>query len=121
MHHPGCCLEHAHLHILPLPDSVDDDLGLGFKEERLDHFEELGGYASRSISYLLYLNREDHLLAYHVDENLPSQFLRREFCQRLGALDHWDWAVFPFRDAILRFLERYSTEAAEKGWNSYLE
>lgn len=114
-HHPGCCLEHAHLHILPLPEGADETMELTFSREKLKDLTDLRDYATRNTSYLYYENREG-MFAYCVGENLPSQFLRRMFCQRLGVEDQWDWAVFPFRDKISSFLETYQKHAQLRQW-----
>ena len=120
-HHPGCCLEHAHLHLIPLPEHVDDGMSLCFKRDDIFELSELGKYSVDGISYLLYVDRSGEIAVYNIDTDLPSQFLRREFCQRLGMVDYWDWAVFPFRDSIGCFLARYISESAMRGWRVNLD
>jgi ATP adenylyltransferase len=120
-YHPGCCLEHAHLHLLPLPEHIDDKLSLSFHRNNIHWLSELARYSIDEISYLLYVDRNDEISVYHIDTNLPSQFLRREFCRRFEMNDYWDWAVFPFRDSIGCFLERYASESAVRGWRVNLD
>jgi len=119
-HHPGCCLEHAHLHILPLPDSVSDELVLPFESDTITSLTDLSYFADQNISYLYYENRARGMFVYRITESLPSQFLRREFCARLGIPDSWDWAVFPFRKEISVFTEKYKTKAAQHRWEGRL-
>jgi ATP adenylyltransferase len=115
-HHPGCCLDHAHLHLIPLPGHIDDGLRLSFLKDKLCELRELGVYSISEISYILYIDRSAEISVYRVDNNLPSQFLRREFCRRFGMTDYWDWAVFPFRDSIGRYLARYASESETRAW-----
>jgi len=116
-HHPGCCLEHAHLHLLPLPKSVSDIINLSFPKSEIASLAELQPYAANNISYLFYEDRQGTMHVYHIAENLPSQFLRQEFSRRLGKHEQWDWAVFPFREEIIRFSDLYERKAQAKNWN----
>src|SRR5918992_1647622 len=116
-HHPGCCLEHAHLHLLPLPEPVSDTLNLSFAQNGLKSLTELQRYAGNNTSYLFYEDRQGTMRAYHIDENLPSQFLRQEFSKRLGKHERWDWAVFPFREEIVRFSDLYKLGAQSNQWS----
>lgn len=114
--HPGCCFEHAHLHVIPLPPEVSDRVAFDFRVESLGRLEELVKYSETRTPYLLYFDRHGQARVYLVDRNLPSQFLRREICQRLETPDVWDWGVFPFRERIEKFSRLYHAAAVQEGW-----
>ena len=116
-HHPGCCFEHAHLHVVPLPEVIDDALDLDFHKVEVAKLVELTKLADDNTSYLLYEMRNGCRHAFEVPSNLPSQFMRRKVCQKLGMDYEWDWAVSPFRDRINEFLGSYRSYAISNGWS----
>ncbi|MBF0391200.1 MAG: hypothetical protein HQL38_00835 [Alphaproteobacteria bacterium] len=92
----ACGIYHAHLHLLPLPSSVE--LGVVFAAEH-------GLVASLTAAYRTLRGASDYLLFQngggpvgHADmtktpKRFPSQHFRRVLNDRFGFLPHWDWRV----------------------------
>jgi diadenosine tetraphosphate (Ap4A) HIT family hydrolase len=89
----GSCVDHAHLHFLPVRAPVRDWIA-EFGEARLD--------ASTSPSlreaiepYLWYQDQEGHgYLVASVGAGLPCQFIRRRIAAFAGTTT-WDWRIRP--------------------------
>ena len=92
----GCCIDHAHLHIVPL--NVDIDLHLAERERY-----EASDYPAAVKAFLI--QRKPYLYirfpptsgygSVVVDSNdLPSQYMRRVIAKGIGKEDKWDWNIF---------------------------
>lgn len=97
----GSCIEHAHLHLVPLQREIANvlltDAGLSWR--RLSSPSEIAkergrGYISLAGGGSLYVAR---------DIRVPSQWLRRVIARELS-LDVWDWALEEGLDNLLRTL-----------------
>lgn len=110
--HAGCqsddpnsaaCVAHAHLHVWSLGDRVKLTLPLG--EER---FPGLRSFLAERERYI----HKPYLLAENGDgivrvgrANGAAQYFRRQVAEQLNRPDEWDYAAFPFEEAMRRTLE----------------
>ena len=92
----GCCIDHAHLHIVPF--NVNIDLNIAVRETY-----EASGYPATAKSFLL--QRKPYLYIKFPQTSgrgsvlldsteLPSQFMRRVIAKVIGKEDKWDWNIF---------------------------
>lgn len=86
----GSCIDHAHLHLVPLADQIGDLLLVepGVNWRIIDAPSALAG--ERNRGYVSLYHRGDYYVAH--DVRLPSQWLRRIMAREL-ALPVWDWAL----------------------------
>jgi diadenosine tetraphosphate (Ap4A) HIT family hydrolase len=103
----GACIEHAHLHLLPVSNDLLKPLGDQFEFERLDSRAQLTEYCGRKNQYV-YLETPAgiHYFA-QLAGTLPTQFIRRVACSSLGIPDLWDWRKSPLREKLNLFVRSY--------------
>lgn len=116
----GACIDHAHLHLLPLPNEVAPELVLPITSRLIRSFRELQPLSGWNGAYLYCSTDLDMGRAYQLDRVLPSQYARRVYCERIGKPDEWDWAVFQYRDQIRNFIDQYLAEAELYRWESLI-
>jgi hypothetical protein len=98
----GACIEHAHLHLIPLADRLSERLRGAASWEVLPGFTDLASYGGASYAYL-------HVAGAHLalaEPSLGSQWIRREAGEVLG-LDDWDWSLHrdkqPLKETLYQF------------------
>lgn len=94
----GACLEHAHLHILPLLSSMRPPEFEGrLRWHRVAEDEDLVISARRILSVgKSYMSLWDGDAWWLADASqAQSQDMRKAVAQAIGSPDRWDWALFP--------------------------
>lgn len=107
----GCCIDHAHLHILPFNDSILQTLENKFLYEIIHDISELSQNVLMKQSYIYYESTKDKFYSFKIEKPIVGQFVRRLICRSIGSPDIYDWAIHPFRDKIAHFVNRYVSEA----------
>jgi diadenosine tetraphosphate (Ap4A) HIT family hydrolase len=101
----GSCLDHAHLHVVPGVDLLDDiavDLmhrlenpGLFYRVERIESYQRASEIFNRGqSSYFMAESPDGRRMLAEVNFYIPSQYMRRLIGKQTGT-DDWDWGVFP--------------------------
>jgi diadenosine tetraphosphate (Ap4A) HIT family hydrolase len=103
----GSCIDHAHLHLMPLPVDLYRALSERFAFGELGSISELRRFKDAQSSYLYYQREGLRSHAVELSQDVPSQTLRRIACQELGEPDLWDWRNRPLRDPLQRFTSEY--------------
>jgi diadenosine tetraphosphate (Ap4A) HIT family hydrolase len=103
----GACIDHAHLHLLPLPADLYPILSERFSFGELESISEVRRFKDAQISYLYYQREGLSSRGVELSQDVPSQLLRRIACQALGEPDLWDWRDRPLRDVLQRFKSEY--------------
>jgi len=107
----GSCIDHAHLHLMPLAPDLYPLLSERFSFGELGSMSELRRFNDAQISYL-YCQREGlRSHAVQLSQDVPSQLLRQLACQALGEPELWDWRARPLRDVLQRFKSEYKSLA----------
>ncbi len=116
----GACIDHAHLHLMPLAADLYPVLSERFSFGELGSIGELRRFKDAQVPYL-YFQREG-LRSHGVGlaQDVPSQMLRQIACQSLGTPELWDWRNRPLRDVLQRFTGEYKrlSVVAPKGSRS---
>jgi diadenosine tetraphosphate (Ap4A) HIT family hydrolase len=116
----GACIDHAHLHLMPLSADLYPVLSERFSFSELGSISEVRRFKDAQVPYLYY--QGEGLLSYGVglSQDVPSQILRQIACQALGTPELWDWRNRPLRDVLQRFTSEYKrlAVAAPKGSRS---
>ncbi|MEO9365072.1 MAG: hypothetical protein ABI341_03080 [Nitrososphaera sp.] len=101
----GSCIDHAHLHLVPLQVRLKGRLCSLFPWRRISGLAELPRFSGLPFGYL-YLEEEREHLLYELDRDVPSQLVRRVIADLTGQGELWDWRRYPFRERVSRFNER---------------
>ena len=103
----GCGTDHAHLHLVPLGESLLPDLQISGLQWVQCNASEIA-YRSGKNEYLFYteLNRkegwQDSVGYLHVLESPLSQFFRHLIAKRRGWLESTDYRRFPFLNTAMQ-------------------
>jgi diadenosine tetraphosphate (Ap4A) HIT family hydrolase len=93
----GACIDHAHLHLVPIADALGPILLADSKMSWLE-IKDLGSIAGPHPRGYVSLQLDGRLW---ISENpsIPSQWLRRRIAALLGQ-EVWDWAIDPGEKAL---------------------
>jgi diadenosine tetraphosphate (Ap4A) HIT family hydrolase len=100
----GSCTDHAHLHVVPVPEDVDlvPVMRRDFDVRRVDGL--LPGateHIRAGRGPYLYLRHHDGRSYLCDAPKAKAQHLRRELASQLGIGDQWDWSLFPGDDHMV--------------------
>jgi diadenosine tetraphosphate (Ap4A) HIT family hydrolase len=104
----GCGISHAHLHVLPLPSSLDPigSLKAKFPHKRVGDLNEVRKQSKGMVGYLFY--EDSHSRAYLFDTpKLESQYMRKTLTAILDMHD-WDWRTAGREERLLATVNRLS-------------
>jgi diadenosine tetraphosphate (Ap4A) HIT family hydrolase len=102
----GACIDHAHLHAVPLSFDLFQDLATNYPYRKVKGLRALKGYFEKHIPYLYYENRKEEAYLFRASQ-VPGQLVRRLIAKRLGMPDLWDWGVYEGMENIEKTLSRY--------------
>jgi ATP adenylyltransferase len=102
----GACIDHAHLHAVPLSFDLFQDLATHYPYRKVKGLQTLKGYFEKHISYLFYENQKGEAYLFKAKQ-VPGQLFRRLIAKRLGMPDLWDWSVYEGVENIEKTLSRY--------------
>jgi len=91
--HAGCCIDHAHLHCLPINIDLTSSIYHKLHKIRINSIEEICKYSVQNISYLYYETNKKDKFIYPLSGDfsvLPSQYLRKVIASKLN-LPQWNW------------------------------
>jgi diadenosine tetraphosphate (Ap4A) HIT family hydrolase len=103
----GSCIDHAHLHLMPLAVDLSPMLSERFSFRELASISELRRFKKAQIPYLYYQREGLRGRGVGLSQDVPSQLLRRIACQALGTPELWDWRERPLRDLLQQFTCEY--------------
>jgi diadenosine tetraphosphate (Ap4A) HIT family hydrolase len=99
--HGGCCVDHAHLHLVPANVDLRGRLDNLLPSKSILSFAELALETSSERPYLYYESQNGDRSVYPAT-GVPSQLLRKVLAQELGIPDQWDWLIFPGKERLVR-------------------
>jgi diadenosine tetraphosphate (Ap4A) HIT family hydrolase len=103
----GACIDHAHLHLMPLAADLYPILSRSFSFGELKCISELQRFKDTQNPYLYYQREGFRGHGVKLTQDVPSQLLRRIACQALGTPELWDWRNTPMRDLLQQFTGEY--------------
>lgn len=91
-----CTVDHAHMHLVPLPRGLAD-VGVAREKSWLPCEESLSDLRARAAGreYVYYETAAGVARLRAADQEIESQFMRRVIARRLGKPDRWDWRADP--------------------------
>jgi diadenosine tetraphosphate (Ap4A) HIT family hydrolase len=96
----GCCLVHAHLHIVPHQFKLMDEMNKRLELEQADSFDEIYEKCNNK-PYLLFIdNNCNKFIKVFSDEVVPSQTFRKWIAEDIGVSTQWDWRIHHFHNNV---------------------
>nr|VFK30189.1 MAG: Diadenosine tetraphosphate (Ap4A) hydrolase [Candidatus Kentron sp. MB]VFK75127.1 MAG: Diadenosine tetraphosphate (Ap4A) hydrolase [Candidatus Kentron sp. MB] len=89
----GACVDHAHLHCLPVEREFFSLIAPGHNSEQISSIAQLAEYTKNGFSYLFYESLEESLRVYPLKaetDDIPSQHLRCA-AARIFSISKWNW------------------------------
>ena len=103
----GSCIDHAHLHLVPVVGDILSQLKLVYKLRSIKTLREIAAQVRANESYLYFeTQKRDRFVI--TRSTIPSQYMRRLIATEIGLPDQWDWAVFDFEYNARATLEKLS-------------
>ena len=115
----GGTLDHAHLHIVPLPDSIKlmdsvvlnllTELKVGeyYRPKRVDDFRSLVDISEiEKVSYFFIQTSKGKRFTTKVNYRLPSQYLKRIVAYELNRRNKWNWRKNPDKDTFKKTIDK---------------
>jgi diadenosine tetraphosphate (Ap4A) HIT family hydrolase len=92
----GACISHAHIHLLPFPSYIPEEIDSHRAPTRRDYLTVAKELWSSGAPYLYtsWPHAAGEGTVYNA-MGLKSQFMRREAARVLGKPDEWDWGGYP--------------------------
>ena len=91
----GSCIDHAHLHCVPLAADLLPVLRSHHSLRKIEGFEAIANQARLNESYVYFENQHQEQFLFS-DGHIPSQYLRRLISDAMKIPDLWDWGIFTF-------------------------
>ena len=92
--HAGACLNHVHLHFLP----IDVDI-IPLTENKYIELEDFHSISNIIGEYNFIRYKKQNFFT--PVKNPPKQHLRRKIAEYFGVPNHWDWKKYPFVENML--------------------
>lgn len=110
----GCCVEHAHIHVVPYEGDLINSVNKGmFEIKAINEFVELKRQVEEGNAYLFYQNNsaERYIIQ---GEYIPSQYFRQIIAQKLNLSHKWDWRINHELDNLLNCIKQFDKIEMEK-------
>lgn len=101
----GCCVDHLHLHAVPLDIHLADEVRRYFPSEEVDSLSSLSQYFDKGIPYF-YVEDNTGKFVFPLHEAVPSQFMRKIIAKQVDKEDLWDWCAYQGREEMHLTLEK---------------
>jgi ATP adenylyltransferase len=100
----GGCIDHAHLHIVPVDLDITTILESSFQTHVLTDWDRLNEYQNEA--YLLAQSPNGRMLITELHNNVPSQFFRRHIASFLEIEERWDWGAYHGATEMIETIQR---------------
>lgn len=86
----GCCIEHAHIHAVPVQMDILNDIADKFQFKKITNYDGLTKQFSKGIPYL-FLEENSDRYVFEIPDIIPSQYIRKIIAHKIEKPDRWDW------------------------------
>jgi len=108
----GSCIDHAHIHAVPAPVDVSDELAKKYKFTKIKKVSELGEIA-HDKNYLYVDNGSGNKFIFEAN-NIQSQLIRYLIDEKLNTPQKGDWFLYSGKEEMLATIKRLSQEKMKK-------
>ncbi len=104
------CIDHAHLHAIPVSLNTSPDLNGDAAIRSITGFEKVRELSRlKSTTSYFYFECSDGSMYLSKSPDLPCQYGRRIIATHLGLKDEWNWSEFPYFDRLEKTVRRISS------------
>jgi len=96
----GSCIDHAHLHVIPLKIDLTNELKKRFPSKKLKEISELEIQKRLKLPYFYFENMGGEKYVFKIPEIVPSQYIRKLIYYQLDKISEWNWREHPY---LIRF------------------
>lgn len=107
----GSCIDHAHLHVIPLKIDLTEDLKKRFPSKKIISISELNFQKKMKLPYFYFENNKGEKHVFKIPEIVPSQYIRKLISNKLNDFSEWNWREHPY---LKRFNETIKSIRGEK-------
>jgi diadenosine tetraphosphate (Ap4A) HIT family hydrolase len=105
----GCCVFHAHTHIVPHKLSTSVNMVEVLELTRISKYDDFFDMAY-DVPYLFFVNNDNEIyLRTSTNSVVPSQIIRKWIAKDLNIADEWDWRQYPFDKNMITTIEKMKT------------
>lgn len=104
----GCCVDHAHWHLVPCECDLSGTLSQQFEGGRITDARKLRAFAQSGLPYLFFADDSDRMYLFEAPI-VPRQYFRRWLAAVLGVPEQWDFNHYPFYGNIRSTIKRFQT------------
>ena len=97
----GCCIDHAHLHCVPVSVSILEEITKHFEYQKIDNFSQLPTH----LPYL-YLEENNKKYSFPIKTILPHQYLRQILAVKTNNPEKWDWRTHPELEKVQNTIQK---------------
>lgn len=101
----GCCVDHAHIHALPAPVNISDELKKEYKYTKINNVSDLGKYDGTNYLYIDDISGDKLILEAN---EIPSQLIRYRIADALNTPEKGDWSLYPGKDEMFNTIKKLS-------------
>lgn len=104
----GSCVDHAHLHVLPFPFTVDHLIPVlkgQFSWRQIHYYNELKLQVESNTPYFFVETQDGSRYVFDATVAQP-QYLRRVLASLTNAPERWNWRLFPETERIVATVKR---------------
>jgi len=88
----GSCIDHAHIHALPLEQSIFEDIKKDYnKYYKIKSLEEIKQQFVKDQSYFFLETQSKDRYIFPLSGIIPSQYIRKVIAEKTGQPEIWDW------------------------------
>ena len=108
----GCCVDHAHIHAIPISINLSGRLEKEFKWRNIDQLQDPARIV-RGSHYLFVQDSSQQKRLYYAS-NVRAQYIRHIVAEQLGTPDKGDWMLYPGITELLATLKKLSNWKNER-------
>jgi diadenosine tetraphosphate (Ap4A) HIT family hydrolase len=105
----ACCVDHLHLHLLPVDMDLAADLAtrLSCEAKRIDAMQALRQVREAGDDNYIYVRNPDGAHYVLTPPAYSSQFVRQVLAERTGKGDRWNWQHHPMEDDSVKTVRMF--------------
>ncbi len=102
---PSCCIEHAHIHCLPLSIDIIEDIKKDFGPEvKMKDISMLREFAGKSY---IFVENGKFDMSVFLTPNIVGQYIRKIVSRKLGKPDMWDFMIYRDKEVAEKTVRKW--------------